>query len=214
MLVGAAGMDAVACASPASGYGAGNFGGGVGRVLIAALRDLQWRRRRFIIAIVGTGVVFAMTLVLTGLANGFRVEADGHRRRHRRRGLADPVGRGRPVRRLLAVPGRRGRRRARRWTASRRSAPSVRGHDGEEGSTPKNVNVFGAPPDGPGMPSVSEGKVPATADEVAVSSALDKDVGDQLEIGSSTLDVVGVVDDSTALAGTPNVFLTVEGAQR
>jgi putative ABC transport system permease protein len=40
------------------------------------LRDLQWRRRRFMIAIVGTGLVFAMTLVLTGLSNGFRVEAD------------------------------------------------------------------------------------------------------------------------------------------
>ena len=45
-------------------------------VLIAALRDLQWRKRRFVIAIVGTGLVFAMTLVLTGLANGFGVEAN------------------------------------------------------------------------------------------------------------------------------------------
>jgi putative ABC transport system permease protein len=45
-------------------------------VLTAALRDLQWRKRRFVIAIIGTGLVFAMTLVLTGLANGFRVEAD------------------------------------------------------------------------------------------------------------------------------------------
>ncbi|MDH6246544.1 hypothetical protein M2432_004202 [Mycobacterium sp. OTB74] len=44
-------------------------------MLIAALRDLQWRRRRFVIAVVGTAFVFAMTLVLTGLANGFRVEA-------------------------------------------------------------------------------------------------------------------------------------------
>ena len=44
-------------------------------MLMAALRDLQWRRRRFVIAILGTAVVFAMTLVLTGLANGFRVEA-------------------------------------------------------------------------------------------------------------------------------------------
>ena len=39
-------------------------------MLMAALRDLQWRRRRFIIAILGTAVVFAMTLVLTGLAKG------------------------------------------------------------------------------------------------------------------------------------------------
>ena len=35
-----------------------------------------------------------------------------------------------------------------------------------------------------------------------------------LEIGSRTLRIVGVVDDSTALAGQPNVFLTVDGAQQ
>src|SRR5215211_5221867 len=44
-------------------------------MLIAALRDMQWRRRRFVIAVISTGIIFAMTLVLTGLANGFRVEA-------------------------------------------------------------------------------------------------------------------------------------------
>jgi putative ABC transport system ATP-binding protein len=49
--------------------------GSVASMLFAALRDMQWRRRRFVIAIASTGLVFAMTLVLTGLANGFRVEA-------------------------------------------------------------------------------------------------------------------------------------------
>ena len=44
-------------------------------MLFAALRDMQWRMRRLVIAVVSTGLVFAMTLVLTGLANGFRVEA-------------------------------------------------------------------------------------------------------------------------------------------
>src|SRR6202044_853747 len=43
-------------------------------MLFTALRDMQWRTWRFVIAIVVTGLVFAMTLVLTGLANGFRVE--------------------------------------------------------------------------------------------------------------------------------------------
>jgi putative ABC transport system permease protein len=50
--------------------------GNLAVMLFGALRDLQWRRRRFVIAIVSTGLVFAMTLVLTGLANGFRVEAE------------------------------------------------------------------------------------------------------------------------------------------
>jgi putative ABC transport system permease protein len=44
-------------------------------MLFAALRDMQWRKRRLIIAVVSTGLIFGMTLVLTGLANGFRVEA-------------------------------------------------------------------------------------------------------------------------------------------
>ena len=39
-------------------------------MLFTAVRDMQWRRWRFVIAIVVTGLVFAMTLVLTGLANG------------------------------------------------------------------------------------------------------------------------------------------------
>src|ERR1700730_15538718 len=44
-------------------------------MLFAALRDMRWRIRRLVIAVVSTGLFFAMTLVLTGLANGFRVEA-------------------------------------------------------------------------------------------------------------------------------------------
>ncbi|OSC38836.1 hypothetical protein B8W66_19180 [Mycobacterium decipiens] len=41
----------------------------------AALRDMQCRRRRLAITIISTGLIFGMTLVWTGLANGFRVEA-------------------------------------------------------------------------------------------------------------------------------------------
>lgn len=44
-------------------------------MLFAALRDMQWRKRRLVITIISTGLIFGMTLVLTGLANGFRVEA-------------------------------------------------------------------------------------------------------------------------------------------
>ena len=31
-----------------------------------ALRDLQWRRRRFVIAVLATSLVFGMTLLMTG----------------------------------------------------------------------------------------------------------------------------------------------------
>jgi putative ABC transport system permease protein len=45
-------------------------------MLVAALRDLQWRRRRFIIAVLGTALVFSMTLVLAGLSAAFVNEVD------------------------------------------------------------------------------------------------------------------------------------------
>jgi putative ABC transport system permease protein len=39
------------------------------------LCDLQFRRRQFAIAVVGTGMAFALALVLTGMSAGFRHEA-------------------------------------------------------------------------------------------------------------------------------------------
>src|SRR6476660_9618257 len=40
-------------------------------MFVAALRDLQWRRRRFVITAIGTALVFAMSLLLSGLASAF-----------------------------------------------------------------------------------------------------------------------------------------------
>src|SRR5262249_20618906 len=78
----------------------------------------------------------------------------------------------------------------------------------------RNVNVFGMPEMGPGMPAVSEGRVPANPAEIAVSSTMKRGVGQDLEIGSRTLRIVGIMPDSTVLARQANVFLTVAGAQQ
>ena len=61
--------------------------------------------------------------------------------------------------------------------------------------------------------SMSEGRAPSTPDEVAVSSTLGRHVGDELRVGARTLRIVGIVPNSTALAKTPNIFLTTEGVQ-
>jgi putative ABC transport system permease protein len=183
-------------------------------VLTAALRDLQWRKRRFVIAIIGTGLVFAMTLVLTGLANGFRVEADrtvdslGLDSYLIKSGAAGPFVGSSPfspteLETVARTPG----------VAA--AVPMVYGSATipDRGSS-RNVNVFGAPEHGPGMPAVSAGRVPTNPGEIAVSSTMGRGVGQNLEIGSRTLQIVGIVDDSTLLARQANVFLTVDGAQQ
>jgi putative ABC transport system permease protein len=42
----------------------------------AALRDLQWRRRRVVIALVATALVLTVAVVLTGLVAAIYGEAD------------------------------------------------------------------------------------------------------------------------------------------
>jgi putative ABC transport system permease protein len=183
-------------------------------VLTAALRDLQWRKRRFVIAIIGTGLVFAMTLVLTGLANGFRVEAQR---------TVDSLG----LDSFLIKSGAAGPfvgsspfpptelERAARLPGVANAVPMVYGSATipDRGSS-RNVNVFGAPDRGPGMPAVSDGRAPANPGEIAVSSTMRRGLGQDLEIGSRTMRIVGIVDDSTLLARQANVFLTVAGAQQ
>lgn len=179
-------------------------------MLTAALRDLQWRKRRFVIAIVGTGLVFAMTLVLTGLANGFRVEATRTVDSLGLDGFLVKTGATGPFLGSSAFPATR-----LQVPGVDVAVPLVYGSASmPQGGTARSVNVFGAPERGPGMPAVQEGRPPSEPHEAAVSSTMDRPIGSTVEIGSRNLQVVGIVDDSTALAGQSNVFLTVAGAQK
>lgn len=183
-------------------------------MLFAALRDVQWRKRRLVIAIVSTGLVFAMTLVLTGLVNGFRVEAErtvdsmGVDAFVVKAGAAGPFLGSTPFAQIdlpqvARAPGVLA-------AAPLATAPSTI----RQGTSARNVTAFGAPEHGPGMPRVSDGRAPSTPDEVAVSSTLGRNLGDDLQVGARTLRIVGIVPESTALAKIPNIFLTTEGLQQ
>jgi len=183
-------------------------------MLFTALRDMQWRRWRFLIAIAVTGLVFAMTLVLTGLANGFRVEDErtvdslGVDMFLIKAGATGPFLGGVPfpqaeLQMIAGAPG------------VVAAAPlAYKGATFQNGGSTRDAAVFGAPAGGPGMPAVSEGRAPLSPDEIAVSTTIGRQIGDQLEIGSRKLMIVGIVNNSTALAKTPNLFLTTDGLQQ
>ena len=183
-------------------------------MLFAALRDMQWRKRRLIIAIVSTALIFGMTLVMTGLTNGFRVEARdtvdsmGVDAFVVKTGAAGPFLGSTPfpgvdLARIAAEPG------------VVAAAPlACVGTIMQEGTSTRNVTAFGAPERGPGMPRVSQGQAPSRPDEVAASSALGRHIGDSLQVGAHVLRIVGIVPNSTALAKIPNIFLTTQGLQQ
>jgi putative ABC transport system permease protein len=183
-------------------------------MLFAALRDMQWRMRRLIIAVVSTSIIFAMTLVLTGLANGFRVEAQrtvdsiGVDAFVVKAGAAGPFLGSTPfapvdLAQISSTPG------VEKAAPLATAATTVK-----DGASRRNATAFGAPVGGPGMPPVSEGRAPSTADEVATSSVLERHVGEDIQVGARTLRIVGIVPNSSALARTPNLFLTTEGLQQ
>jgi putative ABC transport system permease protein len=155
-----------------------------------------------------------MTLVLTGLAIGFRVEAErtvdsmGVDAFVVKAGAPGPFMGSTPfaasdVALLAGAPGIVA-------AAPLASAPSTV----RNGTATRNATAFGAPERRPGMSAVTQGRAPSVPDEVAVSSTLSRQIGDVLQVGAQTLRIVGIVPDSTALAKTPNIFLTTEGLQR
>ncbi len=181
-------------------------------MLTTALRDMQWRQRRFIIAAVGTGMVFAMTLILTGLTLGFRVEAQH---------VVDSIGIDTYLIKTGAVGPFMGS--SRFPEAETQSVAQLPGVEAaipvvygniilQDRRSPENVNVYGLPEQA--MPPIAAGRTPSNPGEVAMSNTLGRSIGDDVEVGSQALRIVGLVDKSTTLAGQPNAFLTVAGSQR
>jgi putative ABC transport system permease protein len=181
-------------------------------MLTTSLRDMQWRQRRFIIAAVGTGMVFAMTLIITGMMTGTRVEAQR---------LVNSIGIDRYLIKAGAVGPFIGS--SRFPEAETRDVARLPGVAAaipviysniilQDSRSPENVNVYGLPEQA--MPPIAAGRAPTNLSEVAVSTTLRRSIGDDVEMGSQKLHVVGLVHKSTTLAGQPNAFVTVAEAQR
>jgi putative ABC transport system permease protein len=183
-------------------------------VLRTALRDLQWRRRRFAIGVIGAALVFGMTLVITGMSHGFDVEAAASVASLRTNGWVVAKGasgpfvgsRPLPTAALVFVENQPGVRLAvpTVFTVSE----IIAGHNVTA------VAVFGATPGTLGMPAVAEGRQPTANDDIAVSTKLaGYPLGAHLVLGDRRFVVVGKVDDASVLGGTPNVYLSLAAAQ-
>lgn len=185
-------------------------------MLLAAIRDLQWRRRRFAITVVGTSLVFAMSLLMSGLSNAFFVEIDRTLDDQRATvwiapedsdGAFSPTTflRADEVDAIAAA------------AAPDRVAPLVFG-----GATTRdgagevvNVNVVGVVPGDLGAPTeVRDGSVDLVDGTAIVPARLGLDVGDTVRLAGLDHEVVGVVDKASLIAGTQTVTLTLADAQR
>jgi putative ABC transport system permease protein len=184
-------------------------------VLFVSLRDLQWRRRRFLIGVLATGLVFALALVITGISASFHNEVGR---------AVDAFGADEwvvsakatgPFTTPVLFPQADA-------TALRKSNPDV------TAATPmavlrftvmtsrvRDINVIGLPVGAElGSPKIRDGRSIGRVGEIVVDRSLGVKVGTTLAIGGGTFDVVGRTSGVSYYAGTPVVFIALNDAQR
>src|SRR5207302_5046828 len=164
-------------------------------------------------AIAGTAGVFAMALVLAGMASGFSVEADRTLAGIGADSWVVPAGVAGPFTSFRTMPATMARRVAAE-PGVREAVPFVRLRQTvSRNGTLVDVNVFGHVIGRIGEPVPSQGRPENARGQVVVDSKLGYGVGDRIVIGRWPFRVVGVVHGSTSTGGVPNVFLPIQDAQ-
>ncbi len=180
---------------------------------LVGVRDLQFRRRRFLIAVLATSVVFAMTLIMSGMSNGLDVEIDNIVSSFRADGWVVDSGASGPFTATKFVQDDD--------VEAVRDAPGVRDAAAmitaraTIGTTSvKDVNLIGFEPGGVGAPEITEGREPKGSGEILVDSKVDADVGETVVISGQREKVVGKTGDLRYNFGVHTVFMPLEDAQQ
>ncbi len=176
-------------------------------------RDLQFRRRRFVIAVLGTALVFAMALVMSGMAAGFRTEADATMAALPADAWLVPSGDAGPFTaftsvtrdRVDAIAGLPGVERAEPLIISRRTTRA--------GSVVVDLNIVGYHLKGIIRPPVREGRSPRARGEAVVDTRSKIALGSTIVVGGRSVRVVGRTKGVSWGGGVPAAFLVIEDAQ-
>ena len=180
---------------------------------LLSLRDLQFRRRRFAIAVVATGLVFSITLLLSGFSSTLHMEvrrivatfgADSWVVAEGTSGpfTASNVLPAQAVRQVADSPG------------VERARPLILFHSSIREPTPKDINVIGYDGAAEEIPGIDRGRAPNASGEAIADAALGLEPGATATVAGTSLKIVGVAEDITYYFGQPTIFLGVTDAAR
>ena len=181
-------------------------------MLTLTLRDLLFRRRQFLIAILGAALVLGMALVMSGMSASFRDEV---------RRTVDGVG----ADRWIVQEGATGPTTAFSAIESEIADDLERDHGvqadplifvGQSATlddTTSTVNVWAHEPGGLGTPELTEGRAVESSGEAVADGRLGADVGDTLLIAGQPIEVVGRTSGRTMFGGIPNLYVPLADAQ-
>ncbi|MDP1803715.1 MAG: ABC transporter permease, partial [Acidimicrobiales bacterium] len=175
-------------------------------------RDLQFRLRRFLIAIAVTGLVFAIAVAIDGIKQTIGSEPASLVRSFSADVWVVPEGSTGVFTTTALLPaGVVDELRATPGVVS--AEPVVAAYTTITGDERRNANVIGFDLDA-GSHRLTEGRAARAIDEAVIGGGLDLDLGERLDTTSGSFTVVGRLDGLRYNGGTPTVVLSVEGAQR
>lgn len=173
------------------------------------LRDLQYRTRRLLVVVLGTGVVFALLLLMTGLAQQFQREPETTVNGFGAARWIVPAGATGAFTSAATID----ESVAAELTGTPRADPLVVArHAMVLPSELMDVVIAGFVDGGLGEPRVTKGDGVSDG-AVVVDDTAGVAVGETLRIGSKSFTVAGLTRDESLFAGMPMVFMTLRDAQ-
>jgi putative ABC transport system permease protein len=179
-----------------------------------AVRDLVWRRRRFLIAVVATSLVFAITLLLAGVINSVDAEPRNVTDMLQADRWVVTAGTSGPFTTTKLIP--------ETVIADVAAAPGVTSAEPviigravtESGGKLVDLNVVGVQPGGSAAPRLVSGTNITADGQAVIDTQLDQRVGDIITLDDITLKVVGRAKGISYNFGLATVIVSVPDAQR
>ncbi|HVT78953.1 MAG TPA: ABC transporter permease [Acidimicrobiales bacterium] len=174
---------------------------------------MQWRRRRFVIAVLGTALVMANTLLLTGFQATFDneihhtlklIDADGY---VMPKGRPGPFLGGTPIPLDIA-------QQAGQLEGVKAASPMIITPQVDDQKHHADIFLIAAQPGALGTPAPATGRAPSVDGEAVIDTKSGLRVGDTFAISGRALRVVGTVSHETFNGGRPTVYTTLHEAQQ
>ena len=179
---------------------------------LVALRDLQWGRRRFAIAVTATALVFALGLLMSGVSASFDNEVRRTVDAIGADGWLVPAESFGPFTGPATMPAARAAA-ARRLPGVRRADPIAVLRASTQTPRRGSVNLLGVVPGGVGSPGGREARLLRRGLAIADAS-LGLGVGAHLDLSGTRFRVGAVTRGRTYFAGVPTVTVSLRAAQR
>jgi len=179
---------------------------------LLTLRDLQWRRRRFVIAVLATAMAFAMSLLMSW------VNARLHGEPGRIVAVLDTdawvveEGTSGPFTASTVISADLAETVAALPSVSA-AQPVVLLHSTMQARSVRDVNVIGLPVEGWGWPQIRHGRSPTGPGETVADIAAGLGVGDEVFLAGRRLVVVGTAAGVSYYFGAPTFLVPLADAQ-